>query len=81
MLDSPAPSPRQFGRHHYFPNATDEEWNDWRWQYRNRIKDLDTLATFLPYSGAELKQLKLMEPNLHIGIPPYYLSLIDAADP
>jgi lysine 2,3-aminomutase len=81
MLDNPAPAPRLTGRAAFFPNATDEEWNDWRWQYRNRIKDLDTLSRYLPYSQSELKQLKLLEPQLHIGIPPYYLSLIDPDDP
>jgi lysine 2,3-aminomutase len=81
MLDNPAPAPRLTGRAALFPNATDEEWNDWRWQYRNRIRDLETLSRYLPYSQSELKQLKLLEPKLHIGIPPYYLSLIDPDDP
>ena len=62
-------------------DATDAEWNDWRWQYRNRVKDLQTLARLLPYGRAELDQLTLVENQLHIGIPPYYLSLIDPTDP
>ena len=24
-----------------FPNVTDEEWNDWHWQVKNRIETLD----------------------------------------
>ena len=80
MLDAPAPSPRQYGRHHYYPNVTDDEWNDWRWQYRNRVRDLDTLLKHLPYSPNEVRQLRLLEPHLHIGITPYYLSLIDPTD-
>ena len=26
-----------------FPNVTDEEWNDWKWQVRNRIEPLEDL--------------------------------------
>ncbi|MGC8723219.1 MAG: KamA family radical SAM protein [Acidobacteriota bacterium] len=81
MLDSPAPSSPPSGRSSYFPEATDEQWNDWRWQYRNRIKDLETLHRLLPYSKSEYQQLKLLSPSLHVGIPPYYLSLIDPSDP
>jgi lysine 2,3-aminomutase len=81
MLDSPAPLPRQCGRQNYFPHVSDENWNDWRWQYRNRVRDLDTLLKHLPYTPAESRQLRLIEPQLHIGITPYYLSLIDPQDP
>ena len=27
--------------------ATDAEWNDWKWQIKNRITDSDTLAKFI----------------------------------
>lgn len=29
-----------------FPNATDEQWNDWKWQVKNRIETLDELKTY-----------------------------------
>ena len=25
-------------RKKFFPNVTDEEWNDWTWQVKNRIE-------------------------------------------
>ena len=82
MLDAPAPEPLpQTNRNLFFPGASDAQWNDWRWQYRNRIRDLSSLAKFLPFSKAEFEQLRLVEDQLHIGIPPYYLSLIDPSDP
>ncbi len=81
MLETPAPEPSsEYGRRLFFPSATDAEWNDWRWQYRNRVRDLATLAKYLPFSKGEFDQLKLVEDQLHIGIPPYYLALIDPAD-
>src|SRR5262245_12829243 len=36
-------------RHHYWPNVTDEEWNDWRWQFRNRVTTLEELSDKLPF--------------------------------
>ena len=24
-----------------FPNVTDEQWNDWKWQVKNRIETLE----------------------------------------
>ncbi len=81
MLDAPAPEPLpQSNRNLFFPGATDAQWNDWRWQYRNRVRDLATLAKYIPFSKAEFDQLRLVEDQLHIGIPPYYLSLIDPSD-
>ena len=26
-----------------FPEVTDEQWNDWKWQVKNRIETLDDL--------------------------------------
>jgi len=81
MLDATAPELVDAGRRRCFPDVTDEQWNDWRWQYRNRVRDLAGLAKHLSFTRAEYDQLKLVENQLHIGIPPYYLSLIDPTDP
>ena len=81
MLDDPALLAKPNGRQYYFPGVSDAEWGDWRWQFRNRVRDLSTLSRTIPFQKAEIEQLKLVENHLHIGIPPYYLSLIDPADP
>jgi len=31
-------------RKKFFPNVTDEEWNDWTWQVKNRIEKIDDLS-------------------------------------
>ncbi|MCL2027982.1 MAG: lysine 2,3-aminomutase, partial [Bacteroidales bacterium] len=36
-----------------FPNVTDEQWNDWKWQVKNRIETLDQLKALLPLTEAE----------------------------
>jgi lysine 2,3-aminomutase len=68
-------------RRHYFPDVTDADWNDWRWQFRNRIRTLDDLDSFFPLSNEERGALKVVLREFRIGITPYYLSLIDPADP
>ena len=30
-----------------FPEVTDEQWNDWKWQVRNRIETLDELKKYV----------------------------------
>ena len=33
-------------RFELFPDVTDEQWNDWKWQVRNRIETLDQLKIY-----------------------------------
>src|SRR6266446_8163525 len=37
----------QLFRKRFFPTASTDDWNDWRWQLRHRIKNLDTLASII----------------------------------
>ena len=34
-------------RKELFPNVTDEQWNDWTWQVKNRIETLDQLKQYI----------------------------------
>ncbi|MCC7013182.1 MAG: KamA family radical SAM protein [Planctomycetes bacterium] len=80
--DVPPPSAAlRRGREHYFPQASDAEWNDWRWQFKNRITTLDELERHLAIPEAERKMRAEVLSDFRMGITPYYLSLIDADDP
>jgi lysine 2,3-aminomutase len=67
-------------RRTFFPKATNEEWNDWRWQFRNRIRDIKTLTRMVRLSDDEKAALSV-KGGLPLGITPYYASLIDPYDP
>lgn len=67
-------------RRMFFPKATNEEWNDWRWQFRNRIRDVKALARIVRLSDDE-KEALTGRSGLPLGITPYYASLIDPFDP
>jgi len=69
------------GRSRFFPQATDAEWNDWKWQFKHRITRLEELATLLPFPEKEWEMRREVLRDFRMGITPYYLSLVDPDDP
>jgi lysine 2,3-aminomutase len=59
----------------------DSAWKDWKWQFRNRITTIDRLSRLVTLSSEEQAQLKLVTERYPLAITPYYLSLVDPADP
>lgn len=68
-------------RKELFPNASDAEWNDWKWQVRNRIETFDELSKYFTFSNEEAEGIKQALAKFRMAITPYYLSLIDPNDP
>lgn len=68
-------------RHELFKDVTDEQWNDWKWQVRNRIETVDELKKYIPLTEEEEEGVKQCLKSLRMAITPYYLSLIDINDP
>ena len=64
-----------------FPNVSDEEWLDWKWQVRNRIETLDELKNYLVLTEAEEDGIRESLKTFRMAITPYYLSLIDMDNP
>jgi lysine 2,3-aminomutase len=60
---------------------TPEQWNDWKWHFRNRFNTVAKLAQVLPLSATRRKQLQLVSVKYPFSITPYYLSLVRANDP
>jgi lysine 2,3-aminomutase len=58
--------------------ASVEEWNDWRWQVANIVRDVSTLDRLVHLSEEERGAVtKARENSLPFGVTPYYLSLMD----
>ncbi|GIW90369.1 MAG: L-lysine 2,3-aminomutase [Pirellulaceae bacterium] len=74
------PRARAF-RKRFFPDATESDWNDWRWQARNRIRLLKQVEVMLRLSVEERRALEQGGAMLPVGITPYYMSLLDPEDP
>lgn len=68
-------------RKQYFPNVSDSDWNDWKWQVRNRIETLDELKKYIDLTPEEEGGIRESLKILRMAITPYYLSLIDKNDP
>ncbi|MBU4223365.1 MAG: KamA family radical SAM protein, partial [Euryarchaeota archaeon] len=59
-------------------DAGEEEWQDYKWQLSNIIKDIDSIKSMVRLSPDELKGLELaMKNKIPFQITPYYLSLFD----
>lgn len=60
-----------------FPEVTDEQWNDWRWQVKNRIENYYQLKSFVNLTKKEEQGVKESLKIMRMAITPYYLSLFD----
>lgn len=56
-------------------------WQDWKWQFRNRIKTLEQLKRYMPVWPHEEEAFWRGGYNLPFAITPYYLDLINPCDP
>ncbi len=68
-------------RKELFPNVTDEQWNDWKWQVKNRIETYEELSKYFSFEPEEAEGIKKALAKFRMAITPYYLSLIDPNDP
>ena len=68
-------------RKEFFPEVTDEQWNDWHWQVKNRIETLDQLKKYIKLTEEEEEGVRKSLETLRMAITPYYLSLIDPDNP
>ncbi|MDD5126959.1 MAG: KamA family radical SAM protein [Dehalococcoidales bacterium] len=68
-------------RDRFFRHVPESDWNDWKWQFRNRITTVDELRKVFPLSAEEPAQLKLVMMRYPLSVTPYYLSLINPDDP
>lgn len=64
-----------------FPEVTDEQWNDWKWQVAHRIETLEQLKKYIELTPEEEEGVKAVLGTLRMAITPYYLSLIDPENP
>jgi lysine 2,3-aminomutase len=63
-----------------FPGTTADDWNDWRWQARTRIRTLEQLERMFSLSQDERSAALRHKGSLPVGITPYYASLMAHAD-
>ena len=64
-----------------FGEISHDDWNDWRWQQRKRFRLIDQLENVIHVSQGERFAFEKSNEMFHMGITPYYASLMDKDDP
>ena len=61
MQDQPFPVGERTARFRaaHFAGASDADWNDWKWQMRNRIRDLDGIGRILRLTPGEEEAIRV----------------------
>ena len=62
----------------YF-NATEDDWNNYRWHLKNVLKDSHPLVDLIELTNEQKEAVeKAVKNKIAFGITPYYLSLMDS---
>lgn len=72
--------PRSRAEFPVWAGATDEEWNDWRWQFRNRISTPEQLENAFSLTARERDAARRSGDLFRLGITPHWATLIDPED-
>ncbi len=65
----------------YWPDVPPEQWNDWKWQLKNRVTSLEGLEKHLKLTPEERAGVILSGNKLALAITPHYFNLIEAENP
>lgn len=71
-------TPRSNSPWHLVPAA---QWNDWGWQFRNRLDSRDKAATWFSLCESEASALDSTRRKFRFGVTPYYALLADPLAP
>ncbi|MBG0763981.1 MAG: lysine 2,3-aminomutase [Tissierellales bacterium] len=61
-------------------DVKEEEWNDWKWQVRNRINTVDQLKDIINLTEKEEEDISKVLDKFRMGITPYYAAQMDKED-
>src|ERR1051326_7974381 len=65
----------------YWPEVPVEQWNDWKWQLKNRVTSLAQLEQHIELSEEERAGVLLSGDKLALAVTPHFFNLIPRDDP
>jgi lysine 2,3-aminomutase len=65
----------------YWPDVSPENWNDWKWQLRNRVSTLEKVESLINLTPDERAGIILTRGKLAFSVTPHFFNLIDPNDP
>ena len=60
-----------------YAGVSEQQWNDWRWQFRNAVRDIDSLAGIIELDEKEKAEIGECLSRFRMAITPYYAALMD----
>ncbi len=63
-----------------FRDVNPLDWEDWQWQIKNRITNLEQLAQVVKLTAEEEQGVKKARGSMGMAITPYWATLIDSQD-
>ncbi|SKC58325.1 lysine 2,3-aminomutase [Maledivibacter halophilus] len=72
---------RHYSEIELWKDVTDQQWNDWHWQVRNRITTVEDLKKVINITPEEEEGINKALKKLRMGITPYYAALMEKDDP
>lgn len=83
MSPQPTPTGERFVSYApgHWPEATPEQWNDWKWQLKNRVTSLARLEELIVLTPEERAGVLLAGNKLSLAITPHYFNLIEPTNP
>ena len=62
-------------------NASQEDWENPKWQLKNRISDVDEILKYTDFSKKDYDDIRKVSEKHRFAITPFYFSLIDFSNP
>lgn len=72
---------RHFREIPLWKDVDESRWNDWHWQVRNRVRNVQTLKSVLNLTSEEEEGIEKCLARFRMAITPYYLTLMSPDDP
>lgn len=63
-----------------YKDVTDEQWNDWQWQIKNRLTTVEEIDQVINLTDKDKEDITKVMEGFRVGITPYYASLMDPDD-
>ncbi|HKY31727.1 MAG TPA: KamA family radical SAM protein [Candidatus Polarisedimenticolia bacterium] len=63
------------------PQIDPKNWNDWRWQMRNRLASIEDLQKYIRLTPSEINGIKMAQGRFPVAVTPYWASLLDPSNP
>ena len=64
-----------------WPDVPADDWNNWKWQLKNRITKVEQIEAHLDLTAEERAGCLFANKKLALAITPYFFNLIDREDP